>query len=1001
MKIQHSFFIIPILCLMFSSPLLGNRDSLQARNQYKKGITIYYEGDYAKAEKTLKKALASQVELYGEQHRSVAKTYYAISKAQRRQYNFSDAVRTVHKGLNIAQQLEKKDNDLITNCFNQLGHIYDNLYDSKKALHYFNKTLEYCKLIESEEATGGGHMNLGMVYTEMGLFRQAIHHFEQAHGLFKKSAEPSSSNFNRLYLNLGNLYRLQGDGDKTIEFAKKALDIKLKNYEDTHPSVAKYFGLVGEGYRLKKDYKVALPYFEKFVSLTEKAVGKKNVRTAEAYNALGTIYRDMEQHKKALRLFKKAATISDETLGVHHPKSTEDYQDIGELYEITGDYDNALAIYEQMLTRYQLSDYTPDYFVVSVLTSIAKVRGKIGNIQQALLDLNKGINLLTSDVETPNSHVRINPPIESVQAYADFLKLVRLKAVLLEKNYIKNQDIEDLQAALASSELAIEVIEKMRKSYQNESTRTYLNAETTPIYEKGVEQAYQLFEQTSNSAYLETAFRISEKSKASILWQNINEKYAFGAANIPDEVMDSIRLIHHRINDLEDALIEVETPKNQNQIQNQLFDLKRSYESHIASLEKFNTAYYQLKYATPKIDMSALQTNLADEKTALIQYFYTENNLYAFVLTQQGLQGFRQKKPKNLSQTVLALRHNNLHQNPNSYIQYLNQLHDLLIAPLPTDLTSIHRLIIIPHGVLNYLSFESLATAKPQATFKNLDYLLKEYNIQYAWSAALWANRPSSTATTTVGFAGFAPVFSDKTMAAMSPSDLNIFRNERQALPHTMEEIQAAQAFFPGKMYFQDEATESQFLDIAPKSKILHLATHGIVNDEFPIESGLAFMEKSDSLEDGFLNTLEIYELNLNAELAVMSACNTGFGKLLAGEGVISLGRAFLYAGCRSVMMSLWPANDKATSLILKGFYKESAAGLSKDEALRTAKLTYLEQADPLTAHPYLWANLTMIGDMKTLKERTFSPFLPYVLGLTLFIAIGGIFYFKTKKHPR
>ncbi len=144
---------------------------------------------------------------------------------------------------------------------------------------------------------------------------------------------------------------------------------------------------------------------------------------------------------------------------------------------------------------------------------------------------------------------------------------------------------------------------------------------------------------------------------------------------------------------------------------------------------------------------------------------------------------------------------------------------------------------------------------------------------------------------------------------------------------------------------------------------------HALVSDSLPMQSRLLFAPPRDTLEDGLLHTYELYNLHLPAELAVLSACNTGFGPLQGGEGAMSLAHAFRYAGCRSVVMSLWPAEDESTARIVDRFYAGLAEGLPKDDALRQARLAYLDDADPLHAHPYYWAHLVAIGDMTPLRR--------------------------------
>ena len=172
-----------------------------------------------------------------------------------------------------------------------------------------------------------------------------------------------------------------------------------------------------------------------------------------------------------------------------------------------------------------------------------------------------------------------------------------------------------------------------------------------------------------------------------------------------------------------------------------------------------------------------------------------------------------------------------------------------------------------------------------------------------------------------------------------------------------------------GKAWLAREATERNFKENANNYGILHLAMHGLLNDQDSMFSKLLFIQ-NDTLEDGFLNAAEIYDLN--AQLAVLSACNTASRKINRGEGIMSLSRAFMYAGCPSIVASLWKAPDAATSKIMVHFYENLNKGLTKSEAIRQAKLAYLEDNPGISSHPFFWSTFVAIGDMQPIEKNNF-----------------------------
>jgi len=220
-------------------------------------------------------------------------------------------------------------------------------------------------------------------------------------------------------------------------------------------------------------------------------------------------------------------------------------------------------------------------------------------------------------------------------------------------------------------------------------------------------------------------------------------------------------------------------------------------------------------------------------------------------------------------------------------------------------------------------------------------------------------------------------------------------------LAWNQSEVKNIEGLIGGTSLLAEAANEKNFKDLLEQDyNILHFAMHALLDDENPSQSRLVFEDVPDSLEDGFLNIYELYNMNINAQLAVLSACNTGFGKLEGGEGMISLGRAFAYAGCPSVVISNWKVDDEATSILMQYFYQNLKDGLSKSEALQKAKLSYLENSKPREASPYFWGSFMVVGSNEPLKLQ--SDFSIHYLLLTLSAVFAfGYFYLSKKRKKR
>jgi CHAT domain-containing protein len=321
------------------------------------------------------------------------------------------------------------------------------------------------------------------------------------------------------------------------------------------------------------------------------------------------------------------------------------------------------------------------------------------------------------------------------------------------------------------------------------------------------------------------------------------------------------------------------------------------------------------------------------------------------------------------------------------------RLYDILLASvLPELRASTNKLIIIPHGTLAYVPFEILpvsSISNKELDYKNYPYLLKDYSINYAFSAYSWAQDEKQRYPWKAEFAGFAPSYGSEFLASVRGLDsFTDYRGEIGNLKYTSEEIESAARHFRGTTFAGREATEHVFKNEAGKFRVLHLAMHAVADAVHPMESKLIFAVAADSIEDGFLNAYELYNMKLHADLAVLSACNTGFGVLRKGEGVMSLSRAFSYAGCKNLVMSLWKTDDKSTAEIMALFYSHLDKGLMIDEALRLAKLDYLASADPLRAHPYFWAAFVANGPMEAVQSSsTYRNILLWLLMASIAIA--------------
>jgi CHAT domain-containing protein len=317
---------------------------------------------------------------------------------------------------------------------------------------------------------------------------------------------------------------------------------------------------------------------------------------------------------------------------------------------------------------------------------------------------------------------------------------------------------------------------------------------------------------------------------------------------------------------------------------------------------------------------------------ALIEYYYSEGEMFAFVLTREGLKSIRLNSDK-LVEDVRQFR--SLLERPGSsdYLTFSRSLYKRLFEPFEKMLDK-RNLAIVPHGALHYLPFNALQNDR--------GYLIEQYSIRILPSASvikyLHAKKSAKAAE----------------ILAFGNPDLG---DARYDLAYAQEEAQAVARTRPqSRVLLRKEATESAFRKYGRSFRYIHFATHGQFDSDMPLKSALLLA--GDERSDGRLTVDKLYSMNIDADLVTLSACETGLGKVANGDDVVGLTRGFLYAGSNSIVSSLWKVDDQATGDLMAGFYN-ALKKTGKREALRKAQLSSQKKYP----HPYYWASFQLTGN--------------------------------------
>ncbi|MCB0523689.1 MAG: CHAT domain-containing protein [Lewinellaceae bacterium] len=545
------------------------------------------------------------------------------------------------------------------------------------------------------------------------------------------------------------------------------------------------------------------------------------------------------------------------------------------------------------------------------------------------------------------------------------IALLCCKAKAFRDIYLKSNNPSDLKQGDIAIKTAVVAIDSLRSGMKNETSGQDAVDYVYATYETAIQISRQLEKVEPGVGHLSNAYAFAERSKANTLKTNLAEKDLRQSANIPDSLLWQENKAK--------AFVARWEGKNQDSLLSAIRHLEKirnAIEKH-SPLLALARAQYQV---TP---LTSLQQNL-DSDELLLQYFWGDQSVIVFSLRKNGVNihdiPITEALETSIRQFEASLT--DYQGKLSDYETAANEVYHQFCEPALANVEGVKRLLIIPDGPLSTLPFEAFQAEKGR-------YLIKDYSISYHWSGALWlqARKRGMEKGLANGYAGFAPKYkaNSKPMAMLG--------NGLSDLPEARKAVEEVAKTWSGKVFQGSEVSKALFLKKAGKFDILHLAMHGLLNKDVRTQTGLAFPVSGDSIE--ILNTLEISQMELPAQLAVLSACNTGNGAVFRGEGVMSLSRAFALAGCPALTANLWEVPSVETNKITTAFLQSLKKEIPKDQALRAAKLAFIESADPARQHPFFWAGQVLIGYEGPVRQPV-----PWCLYSIAAFALAGVIFF-------
>lgn len=513
---------------------------------------------------------------------------------------------------------------------------------------------------------------------------------------------------------------------------------------------------------------------------------------------------------------------------------------------------------------------------------------------------------------------------------------------------------------------SVDALESLRSAAPGPELRTGLMQRNSTVYSELIQTASSLHQKHPETGYDKLALTYSERGRARVLLDLLEESRAGFKAGLTPQQAARQRSLEQKLSTAISRDREVDSAATHAAVDRAEMDLKE----WSTELRVENPKFHRLKYPEP-LDAAGIQKLAAVENVTIVVYGLGRNSSRVWVADADGLHSASVPPERVVSAMVRRLR-TSLSKHPagsaaEDYRQPARELDRMLIAPIRAHLGRREATVIVPDGILHYLPFEVLLG--PDSRF-----LIERTAISYAPSASVFGEleRNGSGRARQQLFALGNPDFgvrSAQSARAGGTVTRDVYRAaglSLRPLPGTEAETRSiTRLFAPGstRLLLGRQASEA-VLKSEPLREFrrLHLATHALIDERAPARSGLVLSLVDGGKDDGVLQLSEIMGLTLDADLVTLSACQTGLGTLVRGEGMVGFSRAFLFAGARRLAVSLWPVNDSVTPDLMLGFYRGMRDGETPSMALRAVKLKMLRSTIPAYRHPHYWAGFVLVG---------------------------------------
>ncbi|WP_170110647.1 CHAT domain-containing protein [Flavilitoribacter nigricans] len=893
------------------------------------GVIYHYYGMYPEAKEKYDQALQIRKNYLGLYHVDMITSYLNLGGLASEFSKFEAALDLLDTAQLIIDRQTEPIPSLQANIFNNQGNTYAGMGQFRLAEDYYSRSLVIKDTLPGllPNTRANAYVNLGTIFEEYGDFGKARDYYLIAKDILEK-AYGTHIDLIQVHQNLGNVWFFQEQYHLAMTEFRKAEKIIRENFPE-HPFMGQIYSNIANVQAERTELDTALYYDLQALDIWQRTFGDQP-----------TIY----------------SIITRIGLGNH--------------LRLKKDWEASLRVYGEALHALQTMEGASIYTLANCYNHMGRVYSEQGDLPAALAHFTQAANTLSYDT----LDLTLPIPWQASQDLED--ALVNL-GIAYNQRYRLTKDSNDLKKSGEFLTDAMIVKNGLRVNFADLTSKINLVQRNDLWSEWAVDTYQKLYLLTNDRHYLEAAFQFAEVGKSTLLFEAVRHKKEIQFEGVPDSLLQSEYDLKARLNYFYEKLIysgsDESLSEDRARWNQEIFNLKRSYEELKADFANFHPGYFDLMYNLETVSLKQLQQSLPRDQ-AMIEYQVGDSTIFVFLVTTDEVRLIPIKYDFPLESWIEQVRKHitgTMPYNMDNFREPAHLLYQKLIRPLADELPE--RLVIVPDKKLGYIPFEALLTAMPKDNYvERWPFLINDHEISYNYSLTLLdAMKTIVHQDPSRQILAMAPFSGKDTVYLQLPNqsaDTGQVIHKFLPLLYSKEEIDMFESEPQNQTVYGKAATKKKFMQEAPKCRILHLATHAEANSVQGENSFLVFAYTDQPDEQMLLHVRDLYGLQLNADLVVLSACETGIGELRQGEGIISLARAFSYAGAKSLITSLWKIDDQHTQQLMAGFYAYLNAGVSKDSSLRRAKLDYLKTHSGREAFPANWSGFVAIGDTSSIK---------------------------------